>query len=483
MSRSGSPRVPVHTPPSRRRGAAGLRTLPHMNELLGRDAVQRLVARNGRRLVTSLLRERLDALRTEVRRGGLDARGLEARLADLDAWVEREARSRTASTLRPVINATGVILHTNLGRAILSEEAVRRVAAVARSYTTLEYDLASGRRGSRGSHLDRLLALLFPGRAAHVVNNNAAAVLLALNTLAEGREVVVSRGELVEIGGSFRIPDIMARSGAILREVGTTNRTRLTDYERAMGAKTGLLLKVHRSNYRIEGFTAEAALKDIVRLGRRRRVPVLFDQGSGNLSDLARRGIQGEPRLQEALAAGADVICCSGDKLLGGPQAGLLIGRANLIRKIRDNPLSRALRVDKMTHAALEATLLEYVRDTAAESLPVIRMMSLTGGTIERRARAVAEEAGRRAPGRLEVSIRRGSSVPGGGSAPGEGLDTVLLAVRSGSLSARALEERLRRHDPPIIARIERNHVLLDLRTVPEEEDRAVAEALVAAAG
>ncbi len=260
MSRSGSPRVPVHTPPSRRRGAAGLRTLPHMNELLGRDAVQRLVARNGRRLVTSLLRERLDALRTEVRRGGLDARGLEARLADLDAWVEREARSRTASTLRPVINATGVILHTNLGRAILSEEAVRRVAAVARSYTTLEYDLASGRRGSRGSHLDRLLALLFPGRAAHVVNNNAAAVLLALNTLAEGREVVVSRGELVEIGGSFRIPDIMARSGAILREVGTTNRTRLTDYERAMGAKTGLLLKVHRSNYRIEGFTAEAAL-------------------------------------------------------------------------------------------------------------------------------------------------------------------------------------------------------------------------------
>ncbi len=465
-----------------RKGGAGLRALPQMSALLERPAVRDLISRDGRRLVTALLRERLETLRAGLKRGSLDRAGLEEALGDLTPWVDRETRLRTRSTLRPVINATGVALHTNLGRALLSQEAAGRVAAVARAYTTLEYDLKTGRRGSRGVHLERLFGLLFPGRAVHVVNNNAAAVLLALNTLAENKEVVVSRGELVEIGGSFRIPDIMARSGAVLREVGTTNRTRPGDYARAIGKSTGLLLKVHPSNYKIRGFTAEVPLGEIVRLGRRRRIPVMMDQGSGNLSDLTRRGIRGEATVQEAIAAGADVICCSGDKLLGGPQAGILIGRTALIRKMRDNPLSRALRIDKMTYAALEATLHHYVKGDAPESVPVVRMLSLEAGVVERRARAVMEDIGGRAGGRLNLSIRSGASLTGGGSAPGEGLPTALLEVRSGTLSARALEERLRRHDPPVISRIERGRVLLDLRTVLEEQDRTIADALVAAA-
>ncbi len=467
----------------RREGSAALlRSLPQIDDLLKRPDLAAAVVRHGRPLVVTLLRTRLEALRAETRAGGLASQHLAGSIADLGPWVEAEAATRTASSILPVVNATGVILHTNLGRAPLSAEALRRVVEVAGSYSTLEYDRASGRRGSRSAHLDRVATLLFPGQALHVVNNNAAALMLALNSLAEGREVVVSRGELVEIGGSFRIPDIMRKSGAILREVGTTNRTRIQDYERAIGDRTGLLLKVHPSNYRIVGFTAEVPLAAVAQLGRRRRLPVLMDQGSGNLLDLTRFGIRGEPSVQEALADRADLVCCSGDKLLGGPQAGLLVGRPPLIRRTRENPLSRALRIDKLTYAALEATLLEHARGAPQEGLPTLRMIALGREAIEARARLVAEGVGRKAGGALELRVEPGESLLGGGSAPQEGLPTSLITVRAPSLSSRSLEERLRRFDPPVLGRIEGRRLILDLRTVPPEQDDTIVAALLAAA-
>jgi L-seryl-tRNA(Ser) seleniumtransferase len=445
-----------------------------------REEARQEASRHGRRMVTALVRERLDALRKRIRSGALDASAVRSEVEGLMAWVGNEVRARTASTMRPVINATGVVLHTNLGRAILPEAATRRMAEVSRAYTTLEYDLAQGARGSRSSHLDRVLGLLFPGKGFHVVNNNAAAVLLALNTLAEGKDVIVSRGELVEIGGSFRIPDVMRKSGAILREVGTTNKTRLQDYERAIGPKTGLILKVHPSNYRIVGFTAQASLEDVAALGRRKKVPVLLDQGSGNLVDLAAHGIRNEPSVYDALADGADVVCFSGDKLLGGPQAGLIIGRPELVKPMKENSLTRALRVDKVTYAALEEVLLEYARGTAEKGLPSLRMLTTTAGEIETRARRLVESIARRAGDGLSIAMAPGQSLSGGGSAPGEGLPTFLVVLSAPGKSARALGTALRRLATPVIARIEGGKVLFDLRTVLPEQDEALADALLA---
>jgi L-seryl-tRNA(Ser) seleniumtransferase len=459
-----------------------LRRLPQIDDLLRRDALAALVERHGRRLVTALLRREVEALRRRVRGGSVREEDLPGEVEALAGVIAVEAAARTTPSLRPVINATGVVLHTNLGRAPLSEAAARRVYDIAGAYSTLEYDQERGRRGTRLAQLGHLLELLFPDSAAHVVNNCAAAVLLALNTLAEGREVVVSRGELVEIGGSFRIPDIMRKSGALLREVGTTNRTRLRDYERAIGPRTGLLLKVHPSNYRIVGFTAQATLQEVAALGRRRRIPIMLDQGSGNLTDLRTQGLAGEPTVYEALADGADLVTCSGDKLLGGPQAGLLIGRPALIRRVRDNPLSRALRIDKMTVAALEITLGEHLRDRARDTLPVLVMTTMTQEAIEGRARRVLEAVGTRAPS-LRLAVIPGASVTGGGAAPGEGLKTALIAISSLRLSARQLEERLRRFQPPVIARIETGKVLLDLRTVLPGQDATLAEVLRAIGG
>jgi L-seryl-tRNA(Ser) seleniumtransferase len=469
--------------PASRTARPSLRTIPQLGALLERPAARAASDRHGRTIVSGILREGLEEVRAGLRSGALKPAAVAARVEALLDALEREAAARTASTIRPVVNATGVILHTNLGRAVLAEPAARRMLEVARACTTLEYDLARGARGSRSVHLDRVLRLLFPGRGFHVVNNNAAAVLLALNTLAEGREVVVSRGELVEIGGSFRIPDIMRKSGALLKEVGTTNRTRLADYERALGPRTGLLLKVHPSNYRIVGFVAGASLADVAALGKRRGVPVLLDQGSGNLLDLRPYGIADEPSVSEALAAGADVVAFSGDKLLGGPQAGLLVGRPDLIRAMRDNPVSRAVRVDKATAAALEATLVEHARGRATETIPALRMLALGRAAIGERARRLRDRVAERAGPGLTIELREGVSVLGGGSAPAGGLPTVLLAVCSQGEGARRLEERLRSHATPVIARIEAGRVLLDLRTVLEEQEPDVEEALVAAAG
>ena len=442
--------------------------------------MERLLARVGRTLGVGLLREALDELRGEIRSGALDPPSLARRLADLPAEIERRAAALQQLSLRPVINASGVVIHTNLGRALLCPAALRAVAAAGGAFSNLELDLDAGERGSRMSHLERTLGALFPGRAGLAVNNNAAAMLLALNTFARGREVVVSRGELVEIGGSFRIPEILERSGAVLREVGTTNRTRMEDYAGAIHPGTGALLKVHPSNYRILGFTEEASLRDLAALARERGLPLLMDQGSGNLVDLDRFGV-GEPSVAALLADGADLVLFSGDKLLGGPQAGLAVGAPGLVAEMRRNPLSRALRLDKMSIAALEATLLEYVRGTAFDEVPVLRMIAAGADAIAARASRVAAAIRAAARPPAEVEELASGSVVGGGAWPLGKLPSTVVALRREGIGAAAIERRLRAGTPAILARIEDARVLLDLRAVLEEEEDALVAGAVAA--
>jgi L-seryl-tRNA(Ser) seleniumtransferase len=460
---------------AREAGGALLRRLPSVDELLRDRRVAELAGREGRAAVTEAARSALDALRREVRRGRMEERQVEAAIGGLPDAVERELRRALEPSLRRVINATGVILHTNLGRAPLSEAALAHAREAATSYSNLEFDLAAGERGKRDVHVQRLFArLLGPQVSTVVVNNNAAAVLLALNTLSEGGEVVVSRGELVEIGGSFRIPDVMAKSHAVLREVGTTNRTRLADYEHAINERTRLILRVHRSNFEIVGFTEQPALEGLVALARQRGLPIVEDLGSGALVDLREFGVSGEPGVADSLAAGVDAVTYSGDKLLGGPQAGMLSGRPELIARIRANPLFRALRVDKLIYAALEATLLAYVRQDYA-AIPALAMMQARAEGIGRRAEAVARQLSQPP---FTAQVVDGESVIGGGAAPGATLPTRLLALACAGLSADELAARLRAGDPPVVARVEEDRVLLDLRTVFEAQDDVMATAL-----
>jgi L-seryl-tRNA(Ser) seleniumtransferase len=463
--------------------SAFYRKLPSVDELLRGAELAELAEREGRAAVTEAARQTLARLRKEISSGHLDPPGVETGVAGLPAAVVRRLRQSLEYSLRPLINATGVILHTNLGRAPLSSDSLRRIVEVAGGYSNLEFDLAAGERGKRDVHVRGLFERLLAAEGARnsatvVVNNNAAAVLLALNTLAEGGEVIVSRGELVEIGGSFRIPEIMAKSGAVLREVGTTNRTRLADYQRAINQKTKLLLRVHRSNFQIVGFTEQPRLEDLVKLARKHRLPVMEDLGSGALFDLRSVGVEGEPGVAASLRAGVDVVTYSGDKLLGGPQAGMLSGKPARIARIRSNPLFRALRVSKLIYAALEATLLAYLRQDH-DSIPALRMMRMDVNEISIRASALAETL---QAASLRIEIVAGESVIGGGSTPGASLPTVLLAVAGKGLSADQLAARLRAAEPPVIARVEEGRVLLDLRTVFPEEDAAVAAALTATA-
>jgi L-seryl-tRNA(Ser) seleniumtransferase len=394
--------------------------------------------------------------------------------------IRSELRRALRHSLRPVINATGVILHTNLGRAPLGETALDHIRKVAGAYSNLEFDLAAGERGKRDVHVERLFQKLLAASAIStiVVNNNAAAVLLALNTLAEGGEVIVSRGELVEIGGSFRIPDVMSKSGAILREVGTTNRTRTADYERAINERTRLLLRVHRSNFEISGFTEQPAIGELVSLAKKHKLPLMEDLGSGALFDLRAVGINNEPGVLDSLQSGVHVVTYSGDKLLGGPQAGLISGREDLVRKMRSNSLFRALRVDKLTYAALEATLLAYIKHDYS-AVPVLRMLELSREEIARRAQALKSKLG---SSQLRAELIDGDSLIGGGAAPSSTLPTTLLALTSYTLSADELAARLRRADPPVIARVEEGRVLLDFRTVFPEQDEALGQVLAEAA-
>lgn len=395
--------------------------------------------------------------------------------------LERRLRTRFEAldrpSLRRVINATGVILHTNLGRAPLSAAALRALQDIGATYSNLEYDLAQGERGRREAHCQDLLRRLLNVEAALIVNNNAAAVLLVLNTLAEGGEVIVSRGELIEIGGAFRLPEIMAKSGALLREVGTTNRTRLDDYERVITDRTRLILRAHRSNFRIIGFTERPSLEDLVALAHRYGLPCYEDLGSGCLVDLSLWGISDEPIVAHSVAAGVDVCSFSGDKLLGGPQAGIIVGRAAILERLARNPLMRALRPDKLTLAALEATLRAYLTGQI-EQIPVLRMIALTPEQLRRRARAFVARLRRTCGETFHVRLKEGVSVTGGGSAPEVGLRTTLVALRHQHLPTAELEARLRAANPPIIARIEEDELLLDLRTVSPEEEKEILRVL-----
>ena len=458
------------------------RKLPSVDDVMRGRAVGALAASYGHDSVADAVRVVLARLRHEITSGLLDEEALPLALSGLEGAVESQLRQALGYSLRPVINATGVILHTNLGRAPLGDAAIEHIRETAASYSNLEFDLAAGERGTRDAHVDRLFRKLLSeelgsGAPAYVstivVNNNAAAVLLALNTLSDGGEVIVSRGELVEIGGSFRIPDVMAKSGAILREVGTTNRTRTADYERAITERTRLLLRVHRSNFEITGFTEQASTAELVALARKRGIPLMEDLGSGALLDLRSIGINGEPGVLDSLHGGVDIITYSGDKLLGGPQAGLISGATELIARMRSNSLFRALRVDKLTYAALEATLLQYVRHDH-DAVPTLRMMRLSKEAIGERAEALAAKI---ATPKLRVEIVDGESILGGGAAPSSVLPTRLLAVSCEGLSADELAARLRGSEPAIIARVEEGRVLLDLRTVFPEQDAAVEAA------
>ena len=445
-------------------------------------AVSSLAESYGHDSVVDAARAALGRIRQEITSGSLHGNALELALSGLPGAVEKQLRHALSYSLRPVINATGVILHTNLGRAPLSERAMEHIRESATSYSNLEFDLAAGVRGKRDMHVDRLFRRLLSeevksrgaGVSTIVVNNNAAAVLLALNTLAEGGEVIVSRGELVEIGGSFRIPDVMAKSGAILREVGTTNRTRVSDYEQAITERTRLLLRVHRSNFEITGFTEQASTAELVTLAHKRGIPLMEDLGSGALFDLSSIGIDGEPGVLDSLRSRADIVTYSGDKLLGGPQAGLISGGSEWIARMRSNSLFRALRVDKLIYAALEATLLAYIRRDH-DAIPALRMMRLTKNEIGARAEILA--AGIKAP-KVKVEIVDGESILGGGAAPSSVLPTRLLALTCEGFSADELATSLRGSEPPIIARVEEGRVLLDLRTVFPEQDAAVVAAL-----
>lgn len=457
------------------------RLLPSVDDLLQDSAVASLVEAQGQPATVEAIRVVLARVREEITTGHLhNEEAVQLAISGLPGGIARQLDSAMQFSLKPVINATGVILHTNLGRAPLAASALKRIAEVAGSYSNLEFDIPAGERGKRDVHVERLFSRLLnqdgvSGIRTVVVNNCAAAVMLALNTLAEGGEVIVSRGELVEIGGSFRVPDVMAKSGAVLREVGTTNRTRISDYERAINEKTRLLLRVHRSNFAIVGFTEQPSLEELAALGRKHHFPVMEDLGGGALLPLRTLGVN-ESGVMDSVRAGVDIVTYSGDKMLGGPQAGLLSGREELIRKIRSNPLFRALRVDKLTFAALEATLMEYVRQNY-DAVPFARMMRLQPEEIRRRAENILNSA--RADSKLRLEIIPGESLVGGGSAPTSTLPTYLLAITAEGLSADELSARLRSHNPSVVARVEEGRTLVDLRTVFEQEDSQVAQALI----
>ena len=462
------------------------RTIPSIERLRQRPAVRALEGRFGADATVGALR----AAAAEVRSAVAGGDGGLTTEADVVARIETAAALRLGDlfrpSLQPVLNATGVIVHTNLGRAPLSPSAIDRVVDVAKGYASLEYDLARGARGRRDVHAEALICRLTGAEAAVVVNNNAAATLLVLAALAAGREVIVSRGELVEIGGGFRIPDVMAQSGAILREVGTTNKTRGTDVAAAISEKTALIFRVHPSNFRIVGFTERPSLTDLVALGRKFNIPVAEDLGSGHLggnlgSDQGQTWVRPgsdllgeEPAVRETVAAGVDICCFSGDKLLGGPQAGIIAGRAALVDRIRRHPLMRALRVDKMTYAALEATLADYAAGRAAATVPVQRRVTMTADAVRARAETAAAAIGAMSGWRVELVA--GASAIGGGSAPGVQIPTWLIAIEKLGVTPDALERDLRRLTPPVIARIESDRVLLDLRTVAPDQDAILIE-------
>lgn len=459
-----------------------LRKIPSVDETLREPDIRELVPRYGRAAVVKAVKLLLEDIRKKIltEDGGLHSE-VTVPLDIQPAQVEEKITAIARPSLQRVINATGIIIHTNLGRAPLSEEAINHIVTAARYYSNLEFVLADARRGARADHVEGLLQELTGAEAGFVVNNNAAAVLLCLNTLARGKEVLISRGELIEIGGSFRIPDIMQQSGAILVEVGTTNRTHLADYEKAITRQTALIMQAHTSNYRIVGFTAEVNLPELLRLGSRNSIPVMYDMGSGNLINPALLGLRDEPTVQEAVKSGVELITFSGDKLLGGPQAGIIVGKRHYIRMLKNNPLARALRIDKLTLAALEATLKAYVlQPEKIDAVPVMRMLTVAEQTLKKRARKIARAVKRRLPS-LTIAAESDTSQIGGGAFPLHDLPTWVVAINPAPSSSNDFEHRLRAGTPPVIARISKDRVLLDMRTISPVEDRLVVQCILAA--
>ena len=474
-------------------GKARLRAIPSVDELLGQPRLLALAEKSGQGIVTQAARSVLADLRAHLKSGPSQPAETSTEKSDsgyLESLVVAEVAAILAPSLRRVINATGVILHTNLGRAPLSCAAIAEIVETAANYSNLEYDVSRGARGKRDVHTGRLLAELSGAESAIVVNNNAAAIFLVLHALANSGEVIVSRGELIEIGDGFRIPDIMTESGALLHEVGTTNRTSIRDYESAITDRTRLLLRVHPSNFRITGFTERPSLEELVALGERFHLPVVEDLGSGCVVSLAAQGIT-EPLVRASCDAGASLVTFSGDKLLGGPQAGIIAGKKEIVERIRRNPLFRALRVDKLTIAVLDATLKSYVRG-AFDEIPALRMIRSSAEEIAARAEKFCQKLRPTLPRGVSLEIRAGFSVIGGGSTPDQQLVTTLIAISSGRHSAAELEERLRKprksalgaeilhSQTPVVARIEDDLLIFDLRTVHPDEESALAEMLVA---
>ncbi|NPV73720.1 MAG: L-seryl-tRNA(Sec) selenium transferase [Pelotomaculum sp.] len=462
-----------------------LRMLPSVDEVLRDGRVLHLLAGHPRQVVVRAVRKALAEERRAILDGVLPEGKVEDKTFFLDVITRKtlENVDRTVRhKLRPVINATGVVLHTNLGRAPFSEGAREAVNSVISGYSNLELDLDTGKRGSRYAPLEPLLVSLTGAEAALVVNNNAAAVLLALSTLARGREVIVSRGQLVEIGGSFRVPEVMAQSGARLVEVGTTNKTYPDDYRQAINQNTALLLHVHTSNYRIIGFTRETSVAELVELGRAFSLPVMSDLGSGFLVDLNRYGLPGEPTVQEVVGAGADVVTFSGDKLLGGPQAGIIVGKSRYIEAMKKNPLTRAIRIDKMTVAALEATLREYLDENhAIRTVPVLQMLTAGPEQLKEKALQLAGILSESVKEKASIYVEEDSSAVGGGAMPTAVLPTFVVAVCPVQMSAGDLQEALRRGEPAVIGRVREERLLLDVRTVSGGQFQMIAKALAKA--
>ncbi len=452
-----------------------LRMIPKVDEVIG--CLEKSGAASGfpKFVVREAVREVLEGLRDGILKGGQEA---VPAMEEILKKAERMIHEKTLMNLRPVINATGIILHTNLGRAKMGEKAARAVTEAAAGYSTLEYDIEKGERGSRYTHVEKLLTQLSGAEAAMVVNNNAAALMLILSTLSrDKKEIVISRGELIEIGDSFRIPEIMKASGSVLVEVGTTNKTHMFDFENAIGEQTAALLKVHTSNYRIVGFSEASTVEDLAFLGRKYGVPVVHDIGSSSFESLDKYGIYGEPTVRESIAEGADVVCFSGDKLLGGPQAGVIVGKKEYIGAMKKNQLTRALRIDKLTLTALEATLRIYMEGTASEDIPTIRMIAARLPELLEKA-ALFKEAILRTQADCVIDVWEDYSQIGGGSVPGQTLPTAVVAVDPKSVSVVEMESRMRKSDRPVIARICRGRLLLDVRTLEEEDFPYIADCI-----
>jgi L-seryl-tRNA(Ser) seleniumtransferase len=457
-----------------------LSSLPSVDEILKSEKGLQWQETYSRRYVLKAIREVIEEKRQAIINKSQipnpKSQMIEAMLSEIQIKIEK----LSSFSLKPVINATGVVIHTNLGRSVLSEEILENVKKVACGYSNLEYDLEKGERGKRYSHIQRILNEITGAESSLIVNNNAAAVFVCLTAIAKGKEVIVSRGELVEIGGSFRVPDVMSSSGAILKEVGTTNKTHLHDYERAINENTALLLKVHQSNFRTIGFTKQVEIDELAALGRKHNIPVMFDLGSGCLIDLKPYGVHIEPTVQDIVKSGCDIVTFSGDKLLGGPQGGIIVGKAELIEKIAKNPLMRAVRIDKLTLSAFEAVLMHYLdEDKAKKEIPTLKMLLQDVNEIKARAKKIAVKLHREIKENIaDIEVITDSSQSGGGALPEIEFKTYVVAIKPKKISVNKLEEQLRHGSPPIIARIKEEALIIDARTVMDREIEAVAKGI-----